>query len=168
MANQWAGTIRLFVSWRGLGGSIRPPCHRPGMVQCWGLWSPLQSVDLRPLMLKTTQLQAIASVKRMGDLQALSVNPSCLEFGPNDSKIVLKPRHGYILKVLSTPFRAQVITLSALPPSAQDQGLNLLCPVRALRIYIERSALGSRNNSFYALAATPRGFWSQSRDYPDG
>ncbi len=99
-------------------------------------------------MLKTTQLQAIASVKRMGDLQALSVNPSCLEFGPNDSKIVLKPRHGYILKVLSTPFRAQVITLSALPPSAQDQGLNLLCPVRALRIYIERSALGSRNNSF--------------------
>ncbi len=52
---------------------------------------------------------------------------------------MLKPRHGYILKVLSTPFRAQVITLSALSPSEQDQGLNLLCPVRALRIYIEHS-----------------------------
>ncbi len=37
-------------------------------------------------------------------------------------------------------FRVQVITLSALPPSEQDQGLNLLCPVRALRIHIERSA----------------------------
>ncbi len=52
----------------------------------------------------------------------------------------MKPRHGYIPKVLLAPIRAQVITLSALPPSKQDQGLNLLCPVRALRIYIERSA----------------------------
>ncbi len=34
----------------------------------------------------------------------------------------------------------QVITLSALPPSEQDQGLNLLCSVRALKNYIERSA----------------------------
>ncbi len=91
-------------------------------------------------MLKTALLQALASVKHMGDKQAQSVSPSCLEFGPNDSKIVLKPRHGYIPKVLSSPFRAQVITLSALPPSEQDQGLNLLCSVRALRNYIERSA----------------------------
>ncbi len=42
--------------------------------------------------------------------------------------------------MLSTLFRAQVITPSALPPSEQDQGLNQLCPVRALRIYTERSA----------------------------
>ncbi len=98
----------------------------------------LQSVDLHPLMLKTALLLALASVKRMGDLQALSVSPSCLEFGTNDSKIVLKPRQ---LKC-SRPraFRAQVITLSVLPPSEQDQGLNPLCPVRALKMYIERSA----------------------------
>lgn len=41
---------------------------------------------------------------------------------------------------LSTPFRAQVISLSALPPSEDDRDLNLLCPVRALRVYVERSA----------------------------
>ncbi len=75
----------------------------------------------------------------MGDLQALSVSPSCLKFGPNDSKIVLIPRHGYIPKVLDS-VQSAVITLSTLPSSEQDQGLNLLCPVRMLRIYIERSA----------------------------
>ncbi len=64
----------------------------------------------------------------------------CTEGGPNDSKVILKPRHGYVPKVLSTPFRAQVITLSALPPSEEDRELSLLCPVRALRIYFERSA----------------------------
>ncbi len=103
-------------------------------------FEPLQSTDLRSLSLKTALLLALASFKRVGDLQALSTSPACLEFGPNDSKFVLKPRHGYVPKVLSTPFRAQVITLSALPPSEEDRELSLLCPVRALRIYFERSA----------------------------
>ncbi len=76
-------------------------------------FEPLQSSSLRTLSLKTTLLLALASVKRVGDLQALSVNPACLEFGPNDSKVVLKQRLGYVPKVLSTPFRAQVIALSA-------------------------------------------------------
>ncbi|KAI2660051.1 Alpha-1,2-mannosyltransferase MNN22 [Labeo rohita] len=98
----------------------------------------LHSIDLRPLTLKTALLLALASVKRIGDLQALSVNPACLEFGPNDSKVVLKTKQGYVPKVLSTPFRAQVITLLVLSPSEQDQDFNLLCPVRALRTFIER------------------------------
>ncbi len=128
---------------------LNPP--RPLTVPTWDLptvlralkgppFEPIQSTNLRSLSLKTALLLALASVKRVGDLQALSISPACLEFGPNDSKVVLKPRHGYVPKVLSTPFRAQVITLSALPPSEEDRELSLLCPVRALRIYFERSA----------------------------
>ncbi len=66
-------------------------------------FEPLQSSSLRVLSLKTALLLALALVKRVGDLQALSVNPACLEFGPNDSKVILKPRLGYVHKVLSTP-----------------------------------------------------------------
>ncbi len=95
---------------------------------------PLQSVDLLFLSLKTALLLPLASIKRMGEIQALSVSPTCLQFGPNDSKVVLKPRHGYVPKVLSTPFRVQVISLSALPPSDEDQELNILCAIRALKI----------------------------------
>ncbi len=90
-------------------------------------------------MLKTALLMAQASIKRVGDLQALSVSASCLEFGPNDCKVVLQPRSGYVLKVLSTPFRAQFISLLALPVVDGEQGPNLLCPVRALRLYFECS-----------------------------
>ncbi len=50
--------------------------------------------SLRALSLKTALLLALASVKRVGDLQTLSVNPACLEFGPKDSKVVRKPRLG--------------------------------------------------------------------------
>ncbi len=112
-------------------------------------FEPLQSMNLRSLSLKTALLLALASVKRVGDLQALSISPACLEFGPNDSKVVLKPRHGYVPKVLSTPFRAQVITLSVLPPSEEDRELSLLCPVRALRIYFERSAPFRRTDQLF-------------------
>ncbi len=55
--------------------------------------------------IQATLLLALASVKRVGDLQVLSVSASCLGFGPNDCEVVLKPRHGYVPKVLSTPFR---------------------------------------------------------------
>ncbi len=56
-------------------------------------FEPLQSSSLKELSLKTALLLTLASVKRVGDLQALSVNPVCLEFGPNDSNVVLKPGH---------------------------------------------------------------------------
>ncbi len=45
-------------------------------------FEPLQSTNLRSLSLKTALLLALASVKRVGDLQALSISPACLEFGP--------------------------------------------------------------------------------------
>ncbi len=149
IAGQSVGRDNSVVRFLKGARRLNPP--RPLTVPTWDLptvlralkgppFEPLQSTDLRSLSLKTALLLALASVKRVGDLQALSTSPACLEFGPNDSKVVLKPRRGYVPKVLSTPFRAQVITLSALPPSEEDRELSLLCPVRALRIYFERSA----------------------------
>ncbi len=63
---------------------------RPFTIPTWDLhtilralkgppFEPLQSVDLRSLSLKTALLLVLASVKRMCDLQALSVSPTCLQ-----------------------------------------------------------------------------------------
>jgi len=52
----------------------------------------------------------------------------------------LKPRHGYVPKVISAHFRAQVISLSALTASYSESDTNPLCPVRALKVYIAHSA----------------------------
>ncbi len=148
IAGQSVGRDNSVVCFLRGAKRLNPP--RPLTVPTWevptvlralkGLsFEPLQPTNLRSLSLKTSLLLALASVKRVGDLQALSISPACLEFGPKDSKFVLKPRHGYVPKVLSTPFRSQVITLSTLPPSEEDRELFLLCSVRALRIYFERS-----------------------------
>ncbi|KAL0180479.1 hypothetical protein M9458_022885, partial [Cirrhinus mrigala] len=118
-----------------------------------GLWGPpfepLVSVELKFLSLKTALLTALASIKRVGDLQAFSVNEACLEFGPADSHVVLRPRPGYVPKVPTTPFWDQVVNLQALPPEEADPALALLCPVRALRIYVDRTRSFRRSEQLF-------------------
>ncbi len=73
-----------------LRGARRMNPLRPHTVPPWDIptilralkgppFEPLQSLSLRVLSLKTALLLALASVKRVGDLHALSVNPVCLE-----------------------------------------------------------------------------------------
>ncbi|KAI2652442.1 Protein translocase subunit SecA 2 [Labeo rohita] len=127
---------------------LNPP--RPRLFPSWDLsvvllglqrapFEPLSSVELKFLSLKTMLLTALASIKRVGDLQAVFVNEACLDFGPSDSHMILRPRPGYVPKVPTTPFRDQVVNLQALPLEEADLALALLCPVRALRIYVDRT-----------------------------
>ncbi len=58
-------------------------------------------------------------------------------FGPVYSRVVLRPRPGYVPKVPTSPFRDQVVNLQALPSEEADPALALLCPVIALRIYMD-------------------------------
>lgn len=54
----------------------------------------------------------------------------------------LKPRHGYIPKVLSMPFRAQCITLQAFhspDPTSEVSQRRVLCPVCALCAYVDKT-----------------------------
>ncbi|KAL0180841.1 hypothetical protein M9458_023247, partial [Cirrhinus mrigala] len=127
---------------------VNPP--RPHLVPPWDLsvalqglreapFEPLASVELKHLSLKTALLIVLASIKRVRDLQAFSVDETCLEFGPGDSHVILRPRPGYVPKVPTTPFRDQVVNLQALPLEEADPASALLCPVRALRIYVDRT-----------------------------
>lgn len=113
-------------------------------------FEPLESAPDRILTLKVSLLLALSSLKRVGDLQALSVSESCLDFAPGLVKVSLRPRPGYVPKVLSTAFRSQVVSLNAFHPppfsSEEDRKLNLLCPVRSLKFYVDRSSCWRKSN----------------------
>ncbi len=127
---------------------------RPTAVPSWDLsvvleglvtapFEPLESALDRILTLKVVLLLALTSLKRVGDLQAFSVSETCMDFAPGLVKVTLRPRPGYITKVLSTSFRSQVVTLHSFHPppfaSSEDERLHMLCPVRALKLYVDRS-----------------------------
>ncbi|KAI2645552.1 ORF V: Enzymatic polyprotein [Labeo rohita] len=123
------GKHQLIV--RFLRGARRVNSPRPHLVPSWDLsvtlqglreapFEPLASVELKHLSLKTALLTALASIKRVGDLQAFSVDEACLEFGPGDFHVILRPLPGYVLKVPTTPFRDQVVNLQALPLEASE------------------------------------------------
>ncbi len=89
-------------------------------------------------------LLAITSLKRVGDLQALAISPTCLEFAPGGVKAILHPKPGYVPKV---PFNvAWPVVLQAFHPpphvSAEEERLHLLCPVRALNILFRSLLIG--------------------------
>ncbi len=96
-------------------------------------FEPLESAPERILTLKVTLLLVLTSLKRVGDLQALSVSEMCMDFAPGLVKVTLRPRPGYIPKVLSTSFRTQVVTLHSFhpPPFAlsEDEKLHIVMPV---------------------------------------
>ncbi len=60
-------------------------------------------------------------------------------FRPDYSHVVLRPWPGYAPKVPTTPFRDQLVNLQALPSEEADPALALLCPIRALCIYVGRT-----------------------------
>ncbi len=128
--------------------SIAPPLAKTrgycGLCVASGGWDQYTLLESdRILTLKVTLLLALTSLKRVGDLQALSVSEMCMEFAPGLVKVTLWPRPGYVPKVLSASFRSQVVTLHSFHPppfaSGEDESLHMLCPVRALKIYVDHS-----------------------------
>ncbi len=60
-------------------------------------------------------------------------------FGPVYSHVFLSPRTLYVPKVPTTPYRDEVVNLQALASEEADPAIALLCPIRALRIYMGRT-----------------------------
>ncbi len=172
----------LVVSFLKEARRLHPP--RPPSVPPWDLevvlrtlsqppFEPLTSVDLNELSLKTALLLALASAKRIGDLHAFSVDSSCIRFGPGDCSVTLRLKLGYVPKSRSTPFRTQTVSLSAL--SSKSSALRdadaqtSVCPIRALRTYIDRrSAFGNLTSFSITTVVVRRARPCQNRKCPTG
>ncbi|KAI2650580.1 putative aspartoacylase [Labeo rohita] len=173
MCLSWRGTTEMpdcssaFLPAREAGVQA-VPFNSQSTAPCTLLGAPFEllvSVKLKFLSLKTTLLTALASVKRVGDLQAFSVNKACLEFRPADSHVIQRPRPSYVPKVPTTPFRDQVVNLQVLPPKEADPALALLCPVRTLRNYVDRNrSFRCSEQLFFFSEDSRRGMLSPSRD----
>uniref|UniRef100_UPI003AAF0CD6 uncharacterized protein n=1 Tax=Centroberyx gerrardi TaxID=166262 RepID=UPI003AAF0CD6 len=125
-------------------------------------FKPLDCADLKLLSLKTILLLALTSAKRISELHVLSVHASCLQFSPDYGKVMLHPNPAFVPKVSDSAYSCPTLVLLAFHPlpfaEKSEKRLNSLCPVRALRIYVDRTkGLRKSNQLFVSWAPSHRG-----------
>ena len=122
---------------------LRPPAWDVAMVlqSLTGTpYEPLRMCDERFLAQKTLFLLALASAKRIGELHALSYRVS---HSRNWGEVSLSFIPGFVAKTQDPSSRAprfEGFTVSALLNSRNDRNGRLLCPVRAVRRCLDRTA----------------------------
>ncbi len=147
---------------------IRPVSRQ--MVPLWDLsivlealsqhpFEPLEGIGLKFLTLKTVLLIALVTAKRVSDLHALSVSPSCLQFAPGLTKVSFRPNPAFVPKVVDSAYRCLSTELEAFHPppfsSPGEQRLNSLCSVWALHTYVKRTAGFRTPDQLFVSWSTP-------------
>ena len=99
-------------------------------------FEPVRNCVDKYLTWKTVFLVAVASARRVGELQALCHQPPYLAFSATG--VTLFPNVQFLPKVTSQFHASQPLELPALHDEADPQ-LRLLCVRRALKLYLERS-----------------------------
>ena len=99
-------------------------------------FEPLEQVPLRELTKKVLFLISLATAKRVGELQAVSKNVS---FAGNDVHLSYLPEFRAKTESEANPLPRSFVVKSLSDFVGNLQEELLLCPVRALRIYLSRT-----------------------------
>ncbi|XP_029975786.1 uncharacterized protein LOC115408980 [Salarias fasciatus] len=120
-------------------------------------FEPLEQVDLKFVALKTALLLCLASAKRVGEIQALSVHKACTKFSSGNARVTLQPNPAFMPKVLGSCSPIDLLSFNPPPFSSDEQKrLHMLCPVRALRVYIDRTKSCRKSDQLFVS-------WAKSR-----
>ena len=110
-------------------------------------YEPLREASWKDLTKKTLFLLALATAKRVGELQALSARVAWS--GP-DASVSYLPKFVAKTETPANPIPRHFIVKSLLDFAGELETERLLCPVRALRIYLERtSSLSPRPRNLF-------------------
>jgi len=104
-------------------------------------YEPMSQVDIKFVTWKTVFLLSFASARRRSEIHALSVHPSCLRFNTDHSQVTLRTDPIFLAKNQLPLVTGESIVIPALSPFVGQTEIDrFLCPVRALRYYIDRTS----------------------------
>ena len=117
-------------------------------------YEPLAQADLQHLTWKTVFLLTLASAKRRSEIHALSMEDTHLRFNSSDDSVSMTCQTGFLAKnQLPSVAPLPIIIPSLSRTCGRDDKDRLLCPVRALKFYLDRvkTLRGSRKRLFIPL-----------------
>ena len=119
---------------------LRPPAWDLSAVLQFlnsSVFEPLHRVSLRKLMKKVLFLVSFATAKRVGELQAVC---RAVSFVRSDACLSFVPEFVAKTESISNPLPRSFLVASLSDFAAGLDNELLLCPVRALRIYLDRTS----------------------------
>ena len=128
---------------------LERPVHR-SLAPKWDLscvlWSltkspyePLDQASLQHLTWKTVFLLTLASAKRRSEIHALSVEEGHLRFNSSDGSVTLLCQPGFLAKTQLPSTAPEPFSIPSLSQHCgRDDGDRTLCPVRALKFYLQK------------------------------
>ena len=144
------GTDPLVTRWLRGRKSMHPP--RRLIVPPWDLtivlaalreppFEPLREVDEKYLAYKVAFLLAVTSARRVSEIQALCSEPPYVTLNPWSAILRINP--AFLPKTISDSALRGKLQFQQFPlkvKTAEDHELRKLCPVRAIKVYLERTA----------------------------
>ena len=136
-------TRSLFPAW-DLGVVLNELCSLP--------FEPFESADMKVISLKTILVVALSTAKQVSDLHALSVSPDCMRLSGDGRMVLLKPHLTFEPKNLVVAHTlVELVAFHPPPPcpTAEDEWLHCLCPVKALRLYCQKTQTGRSSSQLF-------------------
>ena len=135
--------IKSFAIQRPVDRSLAPKWDLAFVLShmCNAPFEPLDKASLFYLSVKTVFLVTLATARRVSEVHALSMDSDHLRFSNLDGSLILRTQLGFLSKN-QLPSRApDSIKIPKLSnPSCKSDNFNrMLCPVRAVKIYIKRT-----------------------------
>ena len=115
---------------------------------CKAPFQPLDKATLFFLSVKTTFLLTMATARRVSEMHALSIDADHFRFSKIDGSLTLRTQPGFLAKN-QLPSRApDSIKIPKLTNfCGNDNFQRMLCPIRAIKIYLNRSKLVRKNRT---------------------
>ncbi|MGH0123724.1 UNVERIFIED_CONTAM: hypothetical protein FKN15_013590 [Acipenser sinensis] len=121
-------------------------------------FEPIHSINLKYLSMKTAFLMVISSANRVSELQVLPVHSSCMRIREDGSRMFLRINTAFHPKVITAFHINQSVELESFHPppfaSMEDERLNFLCPLRALRCYVDRTRALHQSDQLFVCHGT--------------
>ena len=119
------------------------------------LFQPLEQASLKMLAFKTILLLSLGSSKQIGEIHTLPTNRSCMKFSSGSTRVTLRPNTTFILEVLRSCCPVDLESFY-LPPFScgEQQWLLLLCSVRLLSVYVERTKACRKSDQLFVSCAS--------------
>ena len=107
---------------------------------CKAPFEPLHKASLFYLSVKTVFLVTLATARRVSEVHALSIDSDHLRFSNLDGSLMLRTQVGFLAKNQLPSKAPDSIIIPRLSNYCKSDNFNrMLCPVRAVKIYLKRT-----------------------------